>query len=143
MANWTTTAADRCEASGGWSGIKDPNGSELVGPIQASTTFSLSCSGSGGNTVQMVSVSALGDISVSWVAPTTNVDGSPVAELAGYWIYYGLESRNYLGSVEVNDPSATSHTFSAASGDYFVTITAIDRDLNESPFANEIRRSVP
>ena len=138
--SWTTKDADVCEAGGGWSGIKELNGSELIGPIGTSTTFSLSCRGTGGNALQMVSVSVLGTISISWVQPSENVDGSPLVDLAGYRIYYGTESRNYENSIDVSDPAATSHAFSAVSGDYFVTMTAFDRDGNESTFSNEILR---
>ena len=114
-----------------------------MGPITASTTFTLSCTGTGGSAVQMVSVSALGEISISWVAPTENVDGTPLTDLTSYRIYYGTESRAYSSSIEITNASATSHSFNAASGDYFVTMTALDGEGNESAYANEIVRSVP
>jgi hypothetical protein len=140
---WTTANTNRCEAGGGWSGEKGLNGTELIGPIKASTTYSLSCSGSGGNAVQMISVSVLSTIDLAWVAPSENVDGSSLVDLAGYRIYYGTASRDYGGSIEINDPAATNHTFNASSGDYFVAMTALDIDGNESTFSNEILRNVP
>jgi hypothetical protein len=139
---WSSKYADTCQASGGWSGVKSVTGSELVGPIDGATTFSLSCSGTGGNAVQMVSVSALGEISISWVAPTENVDGSALTDLDSYRIYVGDQSRSYDNTIEVTDATATSHTFTAASGDYYITMTALDRDGNESAYANEILRSI-
>jgi hypothetical protein len=140
---WSSTNATGCQADGGWSGGRDPSGSQQVGPINGSTTFSLSCSGTGGNAVQMVSVSASGEVSISWVKPNENVDGTPLTDLARYRIYYGTESRSYSGSVEVTNPGATSHSFTAGSGEYFVSMTAVDMDGNESAFSNEILRSVP
>ena len=143
VLTWTTTGAQECLASGGWTGTRGPDGSESIGPIRASTTYALNCSGPGGNTIEMVSVSALGSISISWRAPTQTVDGSPLTDLAGYRIYYGSASRNYLTIVELDDPMAQDYTFTAASGDYFVAMTALDSQDNESTYSNEILRSVP
>jgi hypothetical protein len=91
----------------------------------------------------MVSVSAIGEIQISWVAPTENVDGTPLTDLASFRIYYGPDSRAYSNSVDVMDASATSYALNAASGDYYVTMTALDAEGNESAYANEILRSVP
>jgi hypothetical protein len=119
------------------------SGSEVLGPIDASTTFSLTCTGSGGSAVQMVAVDSESEVNVSWVAPTENVDGTALTDLAGYRIYYGPGSRDYDGMLEVNDPTATSHSFTATSGDWYITMTALDRDGNESAFSNEIVRAAP
>jgi len=140
---WSATNAGSCQADGGWTGGREPAGSELVGPIDGGTTFSLTCTGTGGNAMQMVSVSAAGDLRISWVSPDENVDGTELTDLARYRIYYGPESRNYSNSVDVTDPAATNHTFRASSGEHFVTMTALDMDGNESSFSNEIVRSVP
>ncbi len=43
--NWSTTHADSCQASGGWTGLKPASGEETVGPVVASTTFALQCTG--------------------------------------------------------------------------------------------------
>jgi fibronectin type 3 domain-containing protein len=71
------------------------------------------------------------------------VDGTPLTDLDRYRIYYGSDSRSYTNSIDITDSAATTHSFSAASGDYFVTMTALDRQGNESAYANEILRSVP
>lgn len=49
--SWTTTGADSCTASDGWTGTKAPNNSagEVIGPLSATVTFTLVCSGPGGN----------------------------------------------------------------------------------------------
>ena len=46
--SWSSTDADNCAASGGWSGAKGTGGNETVGPLTADTSFSLSCTGPGG-----------------------------------------------------------------------------------------------
>lgn len=53
---WTTTDADSCVASGGWSGSKAVSGNETIQNLRASTTFTLNCSGPGGLANETVSV---------------------------------------------------------------------------------------
>ena len=57
MLSWSTTDADDCQASGAWSGPKDTNGDESVGPLTAESSFTLDCTGAGGTVRQTVSVS--------------------------------------------------------------------------------------
>ncbi|MEJ2088952.1 MAG: hypothetical protein P8Y69_10885, partial [Gammaproteobacteria bacterium] len=141
--NWSATDVTGCSASGGWSGARGASGSELVGPIDASTTFSLSCTGPGGNVIEMLTVSTVNAVPLSWVAPTENVDGSTLTDLAGYRIYWGTSSRTYTDMEELTDPQATSHTLSLVSGDYFVAMTALDAQGNESAYSNEVVKTSP
>jgi hypothetical protein len=136
--SWTASGADTCTASGGWSGTLDTSGSLTVGPLSSGTTFSLSCSGSGGSALQMIAVAVVGPVALSWVAPTENVDGTALTDLAGYRIYYGNTSRSYSEMVQVGDPAATSHTLNLASGDYYIAMTALDAAGNESSYSNEV-----
>ncbi len=57
--NWSSSEATTCSASGGWSGEKTLNGSEEVGPVQATTDFFLECVGAGGSVQQVVTVTLL------------------------------------------------------------------------------------
>jgi len=54
---WSASGASSCTASQGWTGGKATSGTEVLGPIGAATTFSLSCSGSNGGTSDAKSVS--------------------------------------------------------------------------------------
>ncbi len=61
--SWTSANATSCTAFGGWSGTKATSGSEAVGPLDQTTVFSLTCTGTGGSatgtaTVTVVQVSA-------------------------------------------------------------------------------------
>lgn len=141
--SWSALNADACAASGGWSGVRGTSGNEFIGGITGSTTFTLNCSGPGGNVVEMITVSTLSSVALNWVAPAENVDGTPLTDLAGYRIYYGTTSRDYAGMVEVIDPAQTSHTLSLASGDYFVAMTALDQEGNESAYSNEVLKTAP
>lgn len=45
---WSVTNADTCTASGGWSGTKATSGAETVGPLSATTSYTLNCSTTAG-----------------------------------------------------------------------------------------------
>lgn len=75
--SWTTSDATSCAASGGWSGSKSvPNGTQSVGPINASTTYTLSCTGAGGTNQQSVTVGLV-------AAPTLSFSAAPTSVTAG------------------------------------------------------------
>jgi len=82
------------------------------------------------------------EITINWVPPTENVDGSPLTDLSGYTVYYGTASGGYTGSYNVSDPAQTSDVFTVlnvVSGEeVFVAMTAWDNDGNESAYSNEI-----
>ncbi|MGE0623707.1 MAG: hypothetical protein AB7I04_04555 [Pseudomonadales bacterium] len=141
--SWSSTNATACTASGGWSGSRGTSGSASTGSIARQTTFSLSCSGAGGSALAMVSISVRGTVTLNWVAPTENVDGTPLTDLAGYRVYYGTASRSYTNMRDVTGRTATSTSFTLPSGDYHVAMTALDGEGNESAYSNEVLKSVP
>jgi hypothetical protein len=143
ILNWSTTNADSCSGSGAWAGEKTAAGSAQVGPITERSTFTLSCTGAGGSALAMLSINHLGVVELRWQAPTQNIDGSPLTDLAGYQIYFGLNSGSYDGTVAISDPLATNEYMELPSGDHFISISAIDADGNESGLSNEIMKTVP
>jgi hypothetical protein len=140
---WSASHVDACTASGGWSGSRAASGSQSVGPLSSGTTFTLSCTGPGGNVMEMITVSVVSPIAISWIAPTENVDGTPLTDLAGYRVYLGQFSGSYTDVERLDDAHATSHVMALPTGSYYVTMTAIDAQGNESAYANEIVRTAP
>jgi uncharacterized repeat protein (TIGR03806 family) len=69
---WSTTNAQSCTASGGWSGSKAVSGSESVGPLSTTTNFTLACTGAGGNVQRSVSVTVTAP-----PPPTSGLDARP------------------------------------------------------------------
>jgi hypothetical protein len=56
---WSSTDADTCSASGAWSGARATSGQEATGPLATGEhTFTLTCSGPGGQASQSVVVTA-------------------------------------------------------------------------------------
>jgi hypothetical protein len=135
---WSAANADTCSASGAWSGDRPVSGSVEVGPLTTGETYTLTCSGLDGSAIQMLSVPVVGPVTLSWVAPAENVDGSSLDDLAGYRIYHGTESRSYSEQVNVSNPASTSHTLSLPTGEYFFAMTAVDGEGNESAYSNEV-----
>lgn len=56
---WNSSNATSCTASGGWSGAKETSGTEVTAALNATTTFSLICTGAGGSTSASVTVSLI------------------------------------------------------------------------------------
>jgi hypothetical protein len=49
-------------------------------------------------------------VKLAWENPTDFPDGTPLTDLAGSKIYYGLMPGNYSTEVVINDPTATAYT---------------------------------
>ena len=107
--------------------------------IQNESTFTLRCEGEGGSVVQMLSVSVLGSLQISWQAPTENVDGTPVDGIATYRIHYGDFSRNYDVIIDVAG-NQRNHVLELPVGSYYIAMTAVDIDGEESALSQEIVR---
>lgn len=54
--SWTSSNANYCYASGGWSGSKGTAGSESTGSLPVSRTYTITCAGSGGSASDSVTV---------------------------------------------------------------------------------------
>lgn len=81
-----------------------------------------------------------------WDAPTSNTDGSPATDVAGYKIYYGTVSGTYTASIDVGNttsiPMATLSASVPVPGLYYIAVTAYDTAGNESVYSNEINKNL-
>lgn len=78
---------------------------------------------------------------LTWVAPTTNMDGSPLTDLTGYKLYWGAVSGIYTGVKDVGNVTTVNIQIATASnlrGNYCFAVTAYDTALNESDYSNEV-----
>jgi hypothetical protein len=81
---WTSTNATGCMASGGWSGAKTANGSELIANIQAVTIYSIACSGDGGTSnITSVTVAVATAITTANAGPGRTVVAGSTVRLSG------------------------------------------------------------
>jgi Fibronectin type III domain len=91
-------------------------------------------------TVQAV---AAGSATLTWMPPTTNTDGSPLTNLAGYNIYWGPSHGNYPNSATLNNPGLTSYVVgNLAPGTYFFVATALNSAGVESTFSAAASKTI-
>jgi hypothetical protein len=83
-----------------------------------------------------------GAATLSWVAPTSNDNGTCLSDPAGYKIYYGTSSGMYSRSIDVGN--VTSYTVSDLTEGvtYYFAATAYDGSGNESDLSNEVSTTI-
>jgi len=82
-------------------------------------------------------------ITVSWLPPTTNTDGSTLTNLAGHRIYYGTASSTLDRSASVTGTGITSYVISnLAAGTYYVSVAAVNSSGIEGPRSAVVGRTV-
>jgi hypothetical protein len=87
--------------------------------------------------------SRTGSLTLSWVAPTENSDGSPLIDLAGYTIYYRDDYADYDQQIWINDPLTTQYTIEQlAPATYYFVATAFNQSGEESSISNEVSLTV-
>jgi hypothetical protein len=136
--DWAASNATSCNATNGWTGVKDTSGSTQVGPLTAMTTYTLTCDGAAGTATSIVTVGIERGVVVAWKAPEENTDGSPILALSGYRLFYGDEPSSYSNETFVDDPDATEVELDLAPGSYYLAMSAIAADGTSSALSNEI-----
>ncbi len=97
------------------------------------------CGGGGSNSNNKTSPGKF--VTLSWDPPTTNADGTPLADLAGFRIYYGLASRNYSWVIDVGNVT-TYKIENLSPNTYYFAVTAYDTSGNESDYSNEVSKII-
>lgn len=91
-------------------------------------------------TVQAV---ALGSVTLSWVAPTQNEDGTTLTDLDGYTIYWGTQPGSYPNSVTIDNESITTYVVDNLSpGSYEFVATSFNSSGVESAYSDPATRVV-
>src|SRR5207249_362603 len=96
-----------------------------------------------GGIFSFVAPSNAGILDASWTAPTTNTDGSALADLASYRVYYGTSNPPCPGSSFLQVASSTPNppanqtvtlrlTGLSTGTLYYVSVTAVDTSGSES-----------
>jgi hypothetical protein len=66
-----------------------------------------------------------GSATLSWTAPTENTNGTPLTDLAGYWIDYGTSADSLTEKVQIDNPGLVTYVVSNLSpGTWYFSITA-------------------
>jgi hypothetical protein len=87
---------------------------------------------------------ATGSATLTWVAPTVNADGTPLTDLAGYFVRYGTTSGTYSTNLRLADATLGMYVVqNLPSGTYFFTVAAFDTSDNVSTNSNEVSKTIP
>jgi hypothetical protein len=93
MLTWSSTNATTCTASGGWSGTKATSGTQSTGALNATATFTLACTGTGGTAQRSVTVT----VNAGQPAPTVSLSANPTTISAGGQSVLTWNSSNATG----------------------------------------------
>jgi hypothetical protein len=110
----------------------------LEAPICIVLTLLLASASSARNPRGSVPATSAGQATLTWVAPTTNADGSsPVTPLSGFTIYYGTSPTNLNKTIAINNAAATVYTVGGlASGVWYFAVAANAVNGNQSAQSN-------
>jgi hypothetical protein len=77
-------------------------------------------------------------VTVTWVPPDENTDGTPVAALSGYKIHFGKASKKYTETITVSNVGLTRYVVeNLKPGTYYFSVTAVTASGTESEFSKE------
>jgi hypothetical protein len=81
---------------------------------------------------------------VSWHAPTSNVDGTPITDLTGFRVFYGNVAGQYSQSLLVSSPDITSVVIEglATSTTWYFATKAITAGGVESDYSQEVSKTL-
>jgi hypothetical protein len=84
-----------------------------------------------------VTPATTGTATLTWVAPTTNTNGTAVTPLTGYTIYYGTSEGSMSQSVVVSGAGTTSYEISGlTSGTWYFAVAADAADGTQSAMSD-------
>lgn len=82
-------------------------------------------------------------LTLTWDSPTTNADGTPIANLTGYKIYYGTQSLVYTTSIDVGNVTTAAIAGLQEGTIYYFAGTAYNSSSNESFYTDELAWTAP
>lgn len=84
-----------------------------------------------------------GTVTLSWLAPDANSDGTPLTNLAGYRVYYGNASGQYDRQLDISGAGTmTAVIDNLTQGAWYFAATALNSTGLESALSNEVEKLV-
>ena len=82
------------------------------------------------------------EVTLSWDPPAVSADGTPLQDLAGYFVYIGSEPLKYSQRIDVGNVT-TYHIDSLTPGStYYFAVSAYDISGNESDYSFEVSKYI-
>ena len=84
-----------------------------------------------------------GNVTISWMPPTENTNGTTLTNLAGYHLYYGKSQSSLSQKVNITNAGLASYVVSdLAAGTWYFALTAVNSQGVESPRSAVLTTSV-
>lgn len=88
-----------------------------------------------------VTSTGLAVVTLNWQAPTENTDGTPLTDLAGYRIYYGVDPADLSNVIDVSNPGLTTYVVEGLTPDiWYFASTALNSRGMESDLSGQAIR---
>jgi len=98
---------------------------------------------SSGNVTSASSIPETGTANLSWDPPTQNTNGTPLTDLAGYYIHYGTSADDLTETITVEGADVLEFEITnLAQGTYYFAVTAYASDGTESAASNVSSKSI-
>ena len=127
---WSSTNAQSCVASGGWTGTRSISGTNPVGPLSATTSFVLDCQGASGSTGRATVQVTVG----SSAPPPVNV--APV--ITGVPATTVLVGSGYSFSPTASDADGDALTFSIQNKPVWASFNTSTGVLSGVPTSSDV-----
>jgi len=125
------------------------SGTPAAGDVGTDSNISIRVS-DGTSTVSLATFSitvtqaASGSVTLNWIAPTQNTDGSALTNLAGYHIYYGTSAGNLNQSLQIANPGLATYVLgNLAAGTWYFSINDYTTTGVESAVSNIVSTMIP
>jgi hypothetical protein len=120
-----------------WVGAAVPSGTSAPGTASTASTAPSTVTTSAPPTMHSAS------ITLNWMPPTQNTNGTALTDLAGYEIHYGPQSDQYTNTIKVDNPGIATYVVdNLAPGTYYFVVTAYNADGTQSPVSSEVHAVV-
>jgi len=84
-----------------------------------------------------------GTATLSWEAPTTNTNGQPLTDLAGYRIYYGTDANNLTASVQLRSIGLQTYVIDdLGAGTWYFAVRAYTNTGTESTLSQVVSKTI-
>jgi hypothetical protein len=80
---------------------------------------------------------------MTWVAPTTNTNGTTATNLAGFNVYIGSASGSYQQKINVGNVTSYTGTSFTSGSTYYFAVSAYNTSGLESARSNEVSKAFP
>jgi hypothetical protein len=84
-----------------------------------------------------------GNATLSWQAPTTDTNGAPLTDLAGYRIYYGASATDLSDTIALTSVGIQTYVIpNLASGTWYFAIKAVASTGVESALSDVVSKTI-